>query len=284
MSKTGQRFFAGIRAEIERDSNVEHAIITYKPVAARLNDIAEKENVRFVTHFRNLRSWRDALRETQVVWIVGTPQWQPNIIWRRAQILFGNDGDPLSYEEDPETRRYKDERIRSVYEQEMARMLTRIILRAGLDHWADKKIVLISSLTLSDITDRPETLLFDWEDFEVAGSLDKLPEVIATRERFETERANLTAESGREEVERILGCSSRQANRMLRKLRGGRPLRIPFREQILAALTSGGEKKTAELVEAIDGHPKAIKNELSRLVEMGEIVRVRWGVYALPSK
>ena len=284
MSKTGQRFFAGIRAEIERDSNVEHAIITYKPVAARLNDIAEKENVRFVTHFRNLRSWRDALRETQVVWIVGTPQWQPNIIWRRAQILFGNDKDPLSYEEDPETRRYKDERIQSVYEQEMARMLTRIVQRAGLDHWADKKIVLISSLTLSDITDRPETLLFDWEDFEVAGSLDKLPEVIATRERFETERANLTAESGREEVERILGCSSRQANRMLRKLRGGRPLRIPFREQILAALTSGGEKKTAELVEAIDGHPKAIKNELSRLVEMGEIVRVRWGVYALPSK
>ena len=284
MSKIGQRFFAGIRAEIERDSGVKHAIITYRSVAARLEDIAQKENVSFVEEFSNLRGQGANFAETQVVWIVGTPQWLPNIVWRRAQILFGNDDEPLSYEEEPETRRYKDERIQGVYEQEIARVLTRIILRAGLDRWADKKIVLISSLALPDITDRPETLLFDWEDFEVADGLDKLPEVIATRQAFETERDNLTAESGREEVERILGCSSRQANRMLRKLRGGRPLRVPFREQILSILASDGQKKTAELVAAIDGHPKAIKNELSRLVEMGEIVRVRWGVYALPSK
>ncbi len=284
MSKIGQRFLAGIRAEIERDPDVNHAIITYKSVVARLDAIAEKENVRFITDFRNVRGWRAALKETQVVWIVGTPQWLPDIVWRRAQILFGDDEEPLSYEEEPENRRYKDERIQNVYEQEMARMLTRIVLRTRLDRWANKKVVLLSSLALPDITDRPETLLFDWEDFEIAGGLDKLPGVIAMRQRFETERDNLTAESSREEVERILGCSSRQANRMLRKLRGGRPLRVPFREQILSILASDGRKKTAELVAAIDGHPKAIKNELSRLVELGEIVRVRWGVYALPSK
>ena len=120
-----------------------------------------------------------------------------------------------------------------------------------------------------------------WEDFEVADGLDKLPEVIATRERFETERDNLTIESSREKVEHILGCSSRQANRVLQKLRGGAPLRIPFREQILSLLADG-EKKTSEFIEAIDGHPKAIKNELSRLVDTGEIIRVQWGIYALP--
>ena len=99
-----------------------------------------------------------------------------------------------------------------------------------------KKVVLMSSLEIPDITDRPETLLFDWEDFEVAGGLDKLAETIAIRQRFETERDTLTAESSRQEVERILACSSRQANRMLKKLRGGKPLRVPFREQILALL------------------------------------------------
>ena len=285
MSKVGQRFFAGIRAEIDRDPSVKHAILTYKSIAARLEDIAQKENVCFVTDFYKVRGLNAALSEAHVVWIVGTPQWNPDLVWRSAQILFGNDKEPLSYEEEEtDTLRYKDERIQGVYEQAVARVLTRTFLRIRLDRQSGKKVVLISSLALPDITDRPETLLFDWEDFEVAGGLDKLPEVIATRQRFETERDNLTAESSREKVEQILGCSSRQANRVLQRLRGGRTLRVPFRQQILTLLSSDGEKRTAEFVAAIEGHPKAIKNELKRLVDAGEIVKVRWGIYALPQK
>ena len=285
ISKIGQRFFAGIRAEIERDSSVKHAIITYKSIAARLEDIAEKENVCFVTDFGKVKGLHADFKEAQVVWIVGTPQRDPNLVWRSAQILFGDDKEPLSYEEEEtDTLRYKDERIQSVYEQTVVRELTRTILRVGLNRWANKKVVLISSLALPDITDRPETLLFDWEDFEVAGGLDKLPEVIATRQRFETERDNLIADSSREKVEQVLGCSSRQANRVLQRLRGGRTLRVPFREQILTLLAADGEKRTSEFVGAIEGHPKAIKNELKRLVDAGEIVKVRWGVYALPQK
>ena len=285
ISKTGRRFFAGIRAEIERDSSVKHAILTYKSIAARLEDIAQKENVCFVTDFGKVKGLHADFKEAQVVWIVGTPQRNPNLVWRSAQILFGNDKEPLSYEEEEtDTLRYKDERIQSVYEQAIVRVLTRIISRVGLNRWAGKKVVLISSLALPDITDRPETLLFDWEDFEVAGGLDKLPEVIATRQRFETERDNLITESSREKVEQVLGCSSRQANRVLQRLRGGRTLRVPFREQILTLLAADGEKRTSEFVGAIEGHPKAIKNELKRLVDAGEIVKVRWGVYALPQK
>ena len=188
---------------------------------------------------------------------------------------------PLSYEEEAEIGRYKDERVQDVYEQGAVRMLTRTLQHIGLDRWADKTVVLVSSLAIPDVTDRPETLLFDWEDFEIAGGLHKLPEMIAMRERFEAEREQLTAQSSREEVERVLGCSSRQANRILREFRGGAPLRVPFRQQILALLADG-EKRTAELVAAIEGHPKAVKNELKRLVDMGEIVRVRWGIYTLP--
>ena len=281
ISKIGQRFFAGIQSEIERDASVKHAIITYKSVAARLQDIAEKENVAFVTSFESEKGLRDAFRESQVIWIVGTPTLQPTRVWLRAQVLFGNDEEPLSYEEEMDTGRYKDERIQGVYEQEIIRRLTQTVLRTGLSQWTDKKVILISSLALPGVTDRPETLLFDWEDFEIAEGLDKLPQVITTREHFEAERDNLTAESSREEVERVLGCSSRQANRVLREFRGGAPLRIPFRVQILTLLADG-EKRTAELVASIEGHPKAVKNELKRLVDAGEIVRVRWGLYALP--
>ena len=66
------------------------------------------------------------------------------------------------------------------------------------------------------------------------------------------------------------------------KLRGGKLQRVPFHEQIFSLL-EGGEKKTAELIEAIEGHPGSIKNELKRLVDTGKIVKVRRSVYALPS-
>ena len=286
MSKVGQRLFSSIRAEIERDPSVKHAIITHRLITKQLTSITEKENVCFVGAFKRLEELEELERnfeKVQVVWIVGAPTWETGIIWRRAQILFGNDEKPLSYETESEPRRYKDERVQSVYEQHVASLLTGIVGRTGLNRLSGKTVVLVTSFPLPDITDRPETLLFDWEDFEVAGGLDKLPEVIATRERFETERANLTADARRIEVERILGCSSRQANRVLNKLRGGNIPRVLFREQIFALLATG-EKKTSELVEAIEGHPTSVRNELKRLLDAGEIVKVRWGVYALAKK
>lgn len=281
LSETAQRFFLGIRAEIERDPNVKHAIITYDGITPYLKDFSKKENVSLVTSFYHVRRSESTCKEADVLWIVGTPYWPQGVIWHRSQLLFGNDEIPLSYKKDDEFDVYNDERVQSVYEQNVVNDLTDIIGYAGLDIGDNRKVVLITSFPLPGIIDRSETLLFDWEDFEVAGGFDKLPEVIATREQFEAERANLTAESSREEVERVLGCSSRQANRVLKKFRGGRPLRVPFREQILSHL-SDGEKKTATLVAAIDGHPKAINNELTRLVEAGEIVKVRRAVYALP--
>ena len=281
LSKIGERFFLGISAEIERDPSVKHAIIINRPINRLLVDLAEKQNVCFVKDFKMIEGQAPNFEEAEVVWIVGTPYWPQSTIWWHAQMLFGNDEEPLYYEGAAESDHYKDERIQHVYQQHVVGLLTRIVEQVGLNHWQGKKVVLMTSLALPNITDRPETLFFDWEDFEIAGGLDKLSEVIATREHFETEAANLTAESGREKVEQVLGCSSRQANRMLRKLRGGKLLRVPFREQILSLLAKG-ETRTAKILTSIDGHPKAIDNELRNLVDKGEIVRVRRGVYTLP--
>ena len=230
---------------------------------------------------KHLNRFASAFEEAQVVWIVGTPNWAPGIIWRRSQILYGTDERPLSYETDTEPYRYKDERVQRVYEQHTVGNLSEIVGLTGLNRSSGKTVVLVTSVPLPDITDRPEVLLFDWEDFEVAGGLNKLPETIAIRERFEIERAHITADTRRTEVERILGCSARQANRVLHKLRGGNIPRVLFREQIFSLLASG-ERKASELVEAIEGHPTSIRNELTRLLNAGEIVKVRWGVYTLP--
>ena len=280
ISETGEYLLLGIRAEVESDQNVKHAIITEERITLLLTGIAEIENVCLVTSFEKVEASRDTLEAADVIWILGTPESAPKFIWRQARILFGNDEEPLDYQRDTKSGYYKDERIQGIYEEFIARILTETIKHVGLDRFSGKKVVLSSSLELPGITDRPETLLFDWEDFQVAGRLDKLAEVIATRQRFETQKANLTAESSTEEVMRILGCSRVHANRVLYDLRGGKIRPISLREQILSLLTSSGEKKTGEIVAAIDGHPKAIDNELRKLVDAGEIVRVRWGVYA----
>ncbi len=283
MSKIGQHFFLGIQAEIERNRNVKHAIITSEPVMKHLENIAAKENVRFVMGFKEIKKLDATFETVDVIWIVGTPHWSPGTYWRRSQILFGNDEKPICYEGETESGSYKDARVQSVYERNVTGLLTKIIGPVGLNRLPNKTVVLLTGIPLPDITDRSETLLFDWEDFEVAGGLDKLPEVIAERQHFETERANLTAESNRQKVEQVLGISKSQANRILMKLRGGKIQRVPFHVQI-HGLLEGSEKTTGELIAAIDGHPGAVKNELKRLVDLGEIVKVRRAVYALPSE
>ena len=70
---------------------------------------------------------------------------------------------------------------------------------------------------------------------------------------------------------------------MLQKLRGGKRARPLYRDQIIALLADG-EKKTPDIIEAIEGNPKAINTKLTRLVEAGEIVKVKRGVYKLPEK
>ena len=280
ISKTGQHIFWRIQAEIERDPNIKHGIIAHAPVIQQLKEIVSHENVCFLTIHRETKGLEADFQEAQVLWIVGMPEMVPRGILRRNQMLFGNDEEPLSYELDPESYRYKDERVKSVYEITVLRILTEILQLAQLNRFANKKIMLITGLRIPEITDRPETLLFEWEDFDVAGGLDKLPEVIATREHFEMERDKLTPETSRKEVERVLGCSSRQANRVLQKLRGGKT-RVTFRDQILTLLADG-EKTTPEIVEAIEGHPKAINTKLTSLVNTGEIVKVKRGLYTLP--
>ncbi len=280
LSKMGERLFFGIRAEIDRDPSVKHAVISNIPIVNQLADLEKKENVCFVMNFKQCDSVEPDFQAADVVWIVGIPNWPESTLWFQAQMLFGNDVEPLRYEGEPASAYHKDQRIQNMHQQNIVGLLTRIVGQTGLSRWKGKKVMLLTSWRLPNITDRSETLLFDWEDFQIAGGLDKLPEVIATRQRFETEHDNLTGKSTRQEVERVLGCSARKANRVLKELRGGNIQRISFEEQILTLLANG-EKKKSEITAALGSSQQSVGNELKRLVDIGKIVKVRRGVYAL---
>ena len=284
LSQLGERYFRGIRSEIDRDPNITHAIVTTGSITDKLADLEAKENVHLVSSFKMLGENETDFEAAQVLWIVGTPHIEPHTIWRAAQMLHGNDEMPLNYEGEILTGTYKDKRVQAIFNQKLSGLLTQVVGRVGLNRNNGKTLMLLTDFELLDITDRSETLLFDWEDFEVAGGLHNLEETIRIREGFEAEQANFTAETSRKEVERILGCSSRQANRVLNKLRGGNIPRITLQEQILSLLASGHEKTTASLIASIDSSPQAIGNKLKQLLDAGEIVRVRRAVYTLPEK
>lgn len=57
MSKTGQRLFLPIQAEIEREPSVKHAIITSSPILPHLQNIAAKENVCLVAGFKERKKY-----------------------------------------------------------------------------------------------------------------------------------------------------------------------------------------------------------------------------------
>lgn len=282
----GQRFITGISAEIKNNPKVRHTIVADKPVLEQFKMIVNTENVRFVEYsvFRLNSAKRTDVNfeDTDVIWIFGMPQIPIGIIWKRAQMLFGHDNNPLCYDTGKKPHHFKDNRIQSLYNENCVAVIKRFVEHANVNRNPNRKIVILTSLMLPDITDRPDTTLFDWEDFEIAGSLDKLADTIATRQHFETEKANLTAESGRDKVQQVLGCSVVYANRVLNKLRGGNIPRVSFRDQIIKLLADG-EKKVSTLIEAIEGNPTSVKNELKRLVDIGEIVKVRHGVYTLPN-
>ena len=300
LSEIANRFFTGIYQEIKRHPDRKHVVISSTSARQMLKNVldniisyhdltratpAHSEDLRSIfetddAYYDRITGLRSIFETADVVWIVGTPYWPPKFMWEQAKILFGNQVEPLNYNLTMNPYHFEDKRIQELYEQNAIAALTQFVRIVGFNEVSDKTLVLNTALPIPSITDASETELFDWEDFEIAGGLNELSETIRIREEHEAECANMDASWSRKRVEYLLGVSKAQANRILMRLRGGKLERTPFHVQIFELL-SDGEKTTSEILEAIEGNPGSIKNELTHLVETGEIVRIRRGVYAL---
>ncbi|MCY4571105.1 MAG: hypothetical protein OXD49_22665 [Candidatus Poribacteria bacterium] len=300
LSEIASRFFRGIYQEMKRQPDRNHVVISSTSAVITLKNVFDKiisyhdlikdtpahpEDLRSAfeaadVYYDRIKVLRSIFETADVVWIVGTPYFPPNFIWEQAKILFGNQVEPLNYNLTMNPYQFEDERIQELYEQNAIGVLAQIVRIAGFNDASDKTLILNTVLRIPSVTDASNTELFDWEDFEIAGGLDELSEKIRIREEYEAEYANMDASWSRKRVEYLLGVSKAQANRILMRLRGGKLERVPFHAQIFELL-SEGDKTTSEILESIQGNPGSIKNELTHLVETGEVVRRRRGVYAL---
>ena len=192
-SSIGSRFAIGVHREVERSPDRQHTLVSPTDMANILEDTLKNRNTKSMSFYKNIPDQAKIL-ETEfegadVIWLFGTPYWTPHLIWRNAKILFGDTTEPLDYSVLMNPYVFKDKRIQQLAEQYSLHALIGMLSYAGLPD-SGKTIVLKTALRVPGLTDAPETMLFDWEDFEIADGLDKLPETIARREAFEAEAAD----------------------------------------------------------------------------------------------
>ena len=283
LSSIGTRFTIGAHHEIERASDTQHTLIFPVDMNEVLEDTLKIGNTKSMYFYKDIPKHAKVLRAefegADVIWVFGTPYWPPKLIWKYAKILFGDETEPLDYSVSMNPYVFKDERLQKISDQYALHALIGILTYSGLKD-SGKTIVLNTALRVPGITDALETMLFDWEDFEITGGLDKLPETIARREAFEAEAAKIDETWLPYPMMQVLGIDRNEANRILRE-EHGRKGSVTIREEILA-LIKGGKTKLKDIVDAIpDRHLSAVQNEVKRMQNEGIIVRTRWGIYRL---
>ena len=219
------------------------------------------------------------LKDADALWILGLPNLDIRKLWSLAMRIYGDDMNPLDYDYHESTGLYKDMRVQAVYEDHAVNKILEEITTFAFGDRENKTLVLLTALPIPGITDHPDTQFFDWEDYLVAEGLDNLSETIAIREDYERRRDNLNADSTRQEVQHVYGCSVRHANRIREKLRNGEPLRIPIRQQIFECLSDGTPHKSTDIFDNVDAHRQSVQKVLKHLVDTQQIKRIKHGVY-----
>lgn len=217
LSESGEKTWRLMINEIRNTPKTKHAIVTYKQVLewkhhGESSDLDTLDNIIATAHFGGLVGLDTDFQGADVLWILFAPEIPHHTIKWIAKLLYGNDTEPLCYERD-ENGNYIDERLQHVWEYAVISELIQAIGRARLVRSA-KKVMVLTSHFIPNVTDRTETRLFDETDLEISGSITTLDEVIGKREATEQKAAALTHENTITEFQKVYGCSERQARRL----------------------------------------------------------------------
>ena len=278
-----QRYAKITSPEIQGTPETQHRLLLHAYMDTVFQETLKNDNTQSSLFCKQIPPhtdfFSDVFTGADVVWLFGTPYWPPNLTWKHARILYGDDPKQLDYSLSIHPYHFKDERLQLLSEtysiQGLLGMLAYVELSEG-----GKTIVLNSALHVPGITDAPETLLFDWEDLEIAGGLDGLPETITRREAYETEAAQIDGTWMPYQLMHVLGVDRNEANRILRDDYGLKGV-VPVRQEILS-LMKHGKTQVKEMLQVLsDRHITTVHGELKKMRNEGIINRVGWGRYEL---
>ena len=290
LNATGEKFIDIAISEIERSPEKRHAIITYKQIAVHYAHAYPQVTW---AHYGAAEGENEKFADCDVFWILFDPRIPPHEVERRAKLIFGRDRILLDYEYDKEAGVYKDERVQTIADSYAEAELIQAIGRARLVRRSGVQVIVIAGRDIPGFSGREaETMLFDMNDWAAAGNLDNLEAAIKKRQNA-AEKAEKMLKSGSSkrgtakeanlsyrQVSRISGRLSDAAAAANRDSISKRCTHPTLRESIKNALENG-HQTTAEIVDRVNGSRTAIMDEIKGLIDTGDIVRVKRGVYAL---
>ena len=194
LTASGKRLWKMMQTEVERDTTISHAIISYKSLVGTVDIhgaaktrgtytdwIEEQPNVLSYASYGGLTGI-DTMKNADVLWVIFDHEPPQADIQRAAQRAWGDHETKLNWTyEDGE---YLDQRVQLIWNQFVVGELQQACGRARLNR-TKGTIVILTGVNIPQYTDREETQLFDIVDYELDSNLDMLAQRIGEREHAE---------------------------------------------------------------------------------------------------
>ena len=289
----GHRAWEAMCAEIERNPDTTHAVITYKSLVEKMELPA---NV-ITAHYGAAEGENERYAGAGKFWILFDPRLPPHEVARRARAIYGRDAEPLIYDYDTESGLYTDARLQGMADQYATGEIIQAVGRARLVRREGITVVILTGRELPGISGRAETTLFDLEDLIIAEGLDYLKDRVHNREAQEgelRETIKRLLEEGASDnkicqtlgmhhvplarIKAEMGMSQSSQPAISTLIAGCEDVTNSIKALIASGITSG-----KDISERISQSPAATRQRLTRMVKSGELIRTGRGVYELPN-
>ena len=303
LSRTGQKVVGLILKEMHQTPNKRFGIITFKWIVDTFKDTwcSEYTNLVYVEYYGREEGTNP---ELDVLFVLGTPEIPQYDVEITAKMLFG----ATEKGETPlDTKRinlnvhhdgcpYVDTRMKQAWQLLVVETLIQAIGRGRLN-LKPRSVIALAAIRLLNLTDRDETVLFDIQDWEIAGRLDRLPETVKQREetlatyqnRAETgDSVNAIATDERVPWHTMNNFVTSIRDRQINIVLAGREFNVTIarnltkiEKSILACFETESERRTADIANMVKGKRPYVTSLLGKLVDRFYIQRVKQGCYRL---
>ena len=203
-------------SEARQNPDKKYAIITYKDVLDLIEEDLQKLPNVVIANYGAAEGENEKYANVDIFYVAFAPFLPPKAVVLRAKLIYGADAEPPLDFTRGNDGIYVDSRVQSIVDAAVQNELIQAIGRARLVRRNNVKVVILTGVFLKGITDREETVLFDYADYSIAGSLDKLEDIVQRREsdiaRIQQLNANGTSKAA---IRDMYGLSSRCVDTIL---------------------------------------------------------------------
>ena len=303
LSRIGKKVTGLIRKEIRQNPSKKFGIITFKWIVDTFRNAWCGECPNLV-YFENFARAKGTNPKLDVLFVLGIPEIPQYDIEVRAKMMFGAtelgttplDTTRLKINTQSDGCPYIDSRMQRAWRLLVVESLLQAIGRGRLN-LKPRCVVALTAVRLPNLTDRKETVLFDLVDWEIAGSLDRLPQAVAEREkkitsfkeRFESgDSVNAIAKAEGIQWQTVNKIVTPPRERQVQIVLASREKRVTIgakltklHKLILSCFETEPELKTGDIVKTVGRARQKVTSGISELVDRFYLERIKHGCYRL---